>query len=615
MYTVLVSLTLILPSSAAPVERPNVVFILADDLGWSDTTLYGTTRFYQTPNIERLAKRGMTFTRAYSASPLCSPTRASILTGLSPARIGITSPVCHTKAVRLSAAVAKRGLPTDKALVCESATRLKTDYRTLAETLKDAGYATGHFGKWHLGPEPYDPLHQGYDVDVPHWPGPGPAGSYVAPWRFPAFKERVPGEHIEDRMGDEAVAFIEQHKDKPFLLSYWQFSVHAPFDAKAEYIEKHRRRVDPNDPQRSPTYAAMVQSLDENVGKILRTLERLGIDKRTVIILFSDNGGNMYNQIDGTTPTSNVPLRGGKATMYEGGIRVPCIVRWPGVVAPGSRSDAVVQSVDFYPTILEMLQLPAAAQQPFDGISIVPALKGGQLSREAIFTFFPHAPKVPDWLPPAVSVHCGPWKLIRIFHNGANGGHRYELYNLAKDLSESTDLAAQQPERVRQLDALIGRFLSDTGAVLPQPNPDYDPEYEKLAAGGVFPMRDCRVSLREGTLVIESTGNDPHLRFQLREPAEPQPLVVELRMKSAAKGQGQLYWQELKARPTFRRERSVLFTPAHDGQLHDYRIELSPQKPVVSLRLDPAQRPGTIVVHSVRLNDAAGKLLARWPMQ
>jgi arylsulfatase A-like enzyme len=460
---------------AAESRPPNVVLILADDLGWSDTTLYGTTQFYRTPNIERLAGRGKTFTRAYAASPLCSPTRASILTGLSPARVGITAPTCHLPEVVLEATAQQSAPPGDKATTCRSVTRLETNYFTLARALKAAGYATGHFGKWHLGSKPYSPLQHGFDVDLPHWPGPGPAGSFVAPWRFPDFKERAPGEHIEDRMADEAVAFIEQHKARPFFLNYWQFSVHAPFDAKRSLIEKHRARVDPGDPQRSPTYAAMVESLDDAVGKLLDALDRFDLATNTIIVFLSDNGGNMYDSVDGTTPTSNAPLRGGKATMFEGGIRVPCVVAWPGFVAPGSRSDAVVQSTDFYPTLLEMIGLQPRAGQRFDGISIVPALKEKPLRREAIFTFFPHQPRVPDWLPPAVAVHQGDWKLIRLFHGGQNGAHRWKLFNLKNDLGEKNDLAERQPKRVKNMDALIEQFLKDTQAVVPLPNPKFNP--------------------------------------------------------------------------------------------------------------------------------------------
>ncbi|MCU0874594.1 MAG: sulfatase, partial [Pirellulaceae bacterium] len=456
-------------------DHPNVVFILADDLGWADTTLYGHTQFYQTPNIERLVKRGMTFSRAYSASPLCSPTRSAVLTGLSPARTGITTPNCHLPQVVLEATIGKAAGPDQKSIQPTPLTRLKTEYRTLAESLQEAGYATGHFGKWHLGPEPYSPLQQGFDVDVPHHPGPGPAGSFVAPWKFANFQERAPGEHIEDRMADEAVAWMEKQKDRPFYLNYWMFSVHAPFDAKPALIEKHRTRVNPADPQRSPTYAAMIESMDDAIGTLLDALDRLQVADNTIIILTSDNGGNMYNEVDGTTPTSNAPLRGGKATMFEGGTRVPCVIVWPGITAAGSRSDAIIQSEDYYPTLLAGLELKAAPNQHFDGTSILPALRGGELAREAVFQYFPHHPGVPDWLPPAVSVHRGDWKLIRLFHGGENGAHRYLLFHLRDDLGENNNLAAQKPDLVSELDSLISRFLADTKAVVPIPNPAFDP--------------------------------------------------------------------------------------------------------------------------------------------
>ncbi len=423
-------------------QRPNIVLIVADDLGWSDTTLHGTTKLYQTPNIERLAKRGVRFTRAYSASPLCSPTRSALLTGLSPARTGITSPNCHVPQVVLEATLGKNGPPNKHAIAPQPVTRLKTDYPTLAKALKKAGYATGHFGKWHLGPEPYSALQHGFDVDVPHHAGPGPAGSYVAPWKFKDFDHdpAVPDEHIEDRMATEAVSFIEQHKDKPFFLNYWMFSVHAPFDAKQALIEKYRGIVDPNDPQRCPTYAAMVESMDDAVGTLLDTLDRLKLADNTIVVFTSDNGGNMYNEVEGVPPTSNLPLRGGKASMFEGGTRVPCIVVWPNVATPGAKSDALVQSEDFFPTLLEGLKLEADANQIFDGKSILPAFKGDPLAGKAVFQFFPHDPPVPDWIPPSVSVHQDEWKLIRIFHAGEQGAHRYLLFNLHADLESRTIL-------------------------------------------------------------------------------------------------------------------------------------------------------------------------------
>ena len=555
------------PLQAAEHKKPNVIIILADDLGWSDATLYGTTSFYQTPNLEGLAKRGMTFTRAYSASPLCSPTRSALLTGLSPARTGITTPNCHVPQVVLQATTGKKASADQKAIQPDPPTRLKTEYRTLAETLKDAGYATAHFGKWHLGPEPYSPLQQGFDVDIPHHPGPGPAGSFLAPWKFANFKENTPGEHIEDRMAAEAVEWMEQQKGKPFYMNYWMFSVHAPFDAKKAYIDKQRTRVDSKDAQRSPTYAAMVESMDDAIGTLLDALDRLKIADDTIIIFTADNGGNMYNEVDATTPTSNRPLRGGKATMFEGGTRVPCVVVWPGVAAAGSRNDALVQSEDFYPSLLDGLQIShlaprdeqnasAAKKTPdsskissasgvpsssrvamtatFDGASILPALKGDALAGKSIFQYFPHAPGVPDWLPPAVSVHRDDWKLIRLFHGGENGAHRHLLFNLRDDLGEKNNLAAQKPELVTELDALIEKFLADTEAVVPVPNPAFDPkkyhpELEgkaKLKAEGKakapakskgkddgdpalqgWKARDCKAAVNDGVLRLTNIGD------------------------------------------------------------------------------------------------------------
>jgi arylsulfatase A-like enzyme len=459
----------------AAAEKPNIIFILADDLGWADTTLYGHTAYYKTPNLERLAKRGTTFSRAYSASPLCSPTRASILTGLSPARLGLTAPNCHLPQAVLKATHGNAAPPSKKSISPTSVTRLKTGYFTLAESLKQAGYATAHFGKWHLGPAPYSPLQHGFDIDLPHTPGPGPAGSFVAPWKYPNnFLPKSPDEHIEDRIATEASAFIEKNQHQPFFLNYWMFSVHAPFDAKSSLIEKYRASSNPADAQRSPTYAAMIESMDDAVGTLLDTLDRLGIADQTAIIFLSDNGGNMYDSVDGTTPTSNRPLRGGKATLYEGGIRVPCIVSWPNLKSP-PRSDAIIQSTDFYPTILQLLSLNPQPGQTFDGISILPALKGQPLPRDAIFTYFPHDPPVPDWLPPAIAVTRNHWKLIRIFHGGENTAHRWKLFNLQQDLGETTDLAAQHPDLVAEMDTLIQSFLKSTNAILPIPNPKFNP--------------------------------------------------------------------------------------------------------------------------------------------
>lgn len=374
----------------------------------------------------------------------------------------------------------------------ETVTRLKTDYPTIAKSLKKNGYVTGHFGKWHLGAEPYSALQHGFDVDLPHHPGPGPAGSYVAPWKFKDFDHDpdIPDQHIEDRMAEEATKFIEQNKDKPFYLNYWMFSVHAPFDAKKSLIEKYRGLVDANAPQRCPTYAAMIESMDDAVGKLLDTLDRLKLSENTIIFFTSDNGGNTYSEVEGNPPTSNAPLRGGKASMFEGGTRVPCIISWPNLTAAGSRTDAIVQSEDYYPTLLDGLGIDPEPQQKFDGKSILPVLKGEKLNSRAVFHFFPHSPPVPEWLPPAVSIHQDQWKLIRIFHAGDKGDHRYLLYNLNDDLSETNNLASQHPDKVQEMDAQITDFLANTKAVVPLPNPKFDPTQYKPELEGIRPINN-----------------------------------------------------------------------------------------------------------------------------
>ena len=482
------TLCLLLTTSAlfSQNQVQNVVFILADDLGWSDVSLYDKTDYYETPNLERLAARGVTFSRAYSSSPLCSPTRASIMTGQTNARNGHTAPQHHLDKVNLEAEVNGQASPGSKALGTSSINRLDTDLPTLSKLIKAEGYATAHFGKWHLGHEPYSPLEHGFDVDIPHWPGPGPAGSFVAPWKFPDFKAKYPGEHLEDRMADEAIQWLRSlDKDEPFYMNYWQFSVHAPFDAKESLIKYYRTKTDLTDLQHSPTYAAMVHSLDQAVGRLLDELDRLGLSDNTAIVFLSDNGGNMYDAITETLPsgeefltypTNNRPLRGGKATVFEGGIRVPCIVSWPGITNPGSRNDALIQSTDFYTTILNLLDIPLPEDHEIDGLDITPALKGEDWERkEGMITYFPHQPKVPDWLPPSIAVHSGDWKLIRLFHQGEDQEHDYKLYNLKWDIGEITNLADEYPEKVKELDRMIQEHIDDANAVVPQPNPGFDP--------------------------------------------------------------------------------------------------------------------------------------------
>ena len=459
---------------------PNVIFILADDLGWADTGVYGS-QFFETPHIDALAQRGMTFTNAYAAAAICSPTRASILTGLHPARIGITTAAGHLEREVLEKSLRARGSEIQPALVANSLTRLRLDYFTLAEALGAAGYRTAHFGKWHLGREPYDALQQGFEIDLPHTPGPGPSGGYLGPWRFwPG--AGAEGEHIEDRMATEAAEFIRQNSEGPFFLNYWCFSVHAPIQGKPDLVEKYRAKADPEMAQRNPIMGAMVESLDDAVGTLLSVIDEVGIADETIIVFFSDNGGMVHRLNAGVPVTSNAPLRSGKSSIYEGGVREPMIVSWPPLVEAGSRSDEIVQSIDFYPTLLELTGVPAREGQSFDGVSIVPALKGEPLERDAIFVH------IPQYTPatlnrPSTSVRRGDWKLIRFFCDGPDQQDRHELYNLAEDIGETTDLAGQQPDIVSELSALIDRFLSDTDAVVPKPNPQYRPGADPFPNG------------------------------------------------------------------------------------------------------------------------------------
>lgn len=650
LATFLITLVFVLSSTNANDQtsgrRPNVVFILADDLGWSDTELYGQTKLYQTPNVLRLAERGMTFSRAYSASPLCSPTRASILTGLHPARIGLTSPGCHLPKVQL---VAKQGIRTNQnvpSIPIQPVTRLNTSYFTLAQMFRDTGYQTAHFGKWHLGHAPYSPLEHGFEIDIPHWPGPGPAGSYVAPWKFPDFDPDTPNEHIEDRMAKEAVKFIETNKDQPFFLNYWMFSVHAPFDAKRELIEKYKSQIDPEGSQRSPTYAAMVESMDDAVGTLIDALEKHKLLENTIIVFFSDNGGNMYNEVDGVPPTNNFPLRGGKATMFEGGVRVPCIVSYPGRIQPGSRSDRLIQSTDFFPTLLDLMgRVESIESIDFDGKSFAKTLLQKSKEKTAprnlkidhnerpIFTYFPHQPKVPDWIPPSVSVHQGNWKLIRIFYGGKKGRDRFLLFDLKKDPGETENLADRRPAIVIELNQKLELFLAETNAVLPRRNEQFDfanynlekegvadlkkkgrPAKRKPArsvrrpkVAGWLPEKDCQLKFGNGKLLVESTGGDPHFSFELPKPLPAGKYQVQLEMSSTAQGTAQFFWQEQGVPPKFIRHRSKTFAVEPDSKTHAYTINFDSPHKVLAVRLDPAQKAGKIVITRIRLTDSSGK--------
>ena len=460
-------------------DKPNVVFILADDLGWMDLSCMGSD-LYESPNIDWIAENGMLFTNAYAANPLSSPTRASIMTGLWPSRIGITAPACHVKAEVFEASVGGISKPESRVVNPASATRLLTEYETIAESFKRVGYQTAHIGKWHLGHEPYDPFHQGFDIDIPHTPAPGPEpDGFFAPWPvWPG--EGKTGDHLEDRMAEEAVMFIKDNADKPFLLHYWAFSVHAPWHTKQGLIEKYEKKIDMNNPQHNPVYAGMVEVLDDAVGKLLETLEEEGLMDNTIIIFFSDNGGwswgpneHVHEKYKGVPQTSNLPLRGGKANIYEGGIRVPLLVSWPGEIESGIiNTKDIVSSVDIYPTLLDMCGIDPLPNQLFDGMSILPAIKGGIFTRDEFFCHFPHDPIATGAISGS-SVRKGDWKLIKYYHDNYDQSHRYELYNLKWDIGETTNLVTFQAEKAEELKILLAKYIDETNTVVPIANPNY----------------------------------------------------------------------------------------------------------------------------------------------
>lgn len=464
---------LLAPLSSLPGATPaaasgklNIVLFLIDDLGWRDIGANGST-YYRTPHIDRLAREGVRFTDAYAACAVCSPTRAAVLTGKYPARLLLTDWLpngrWHPKA-KLQSGRFVRGLPLEEF--------------TLAEALREAGYRTASIGKWHLGSEPFSlPEHHGFDVNIggnAH----GAPGDFFFPyegnWAIPTTGLRarwnvvadgMPGEYLTDRLTEEAVKFIRENRARPFFLYFPHYAVHTPLQAKKEMVAKYEK-IPEAQQQGKPVYAAMVESMDESVGRVMTTLRELGLEQNTVVIFTSDNGG-FYNA------TSNAPLRANKGAYYEGGIRVPLIIKWPGVARAGHVSAEPVTSTDLYPTSLAAAGLPLRPHQHLDGRNLQPLLAGGaSLNRPAIFWHFPHYNEHPSSVPSSV-IRSGPWKLIETFDPEG-----VELYHLAADLSETRNLAATEPERTAELRRELEAWRREVGAEMMRPNPDYDPSVE-----------------------------------------------------------------------------------------------------------------------------------------
>jgi len=466
-------------------KRPNIIFIFIDDMGWTDAGFMGS-RYYETPNIDKLATQGMVFTNAYANAANCAPTRACLLTGQYSPRHGVYT-------VGSSA----RGASKDRRLIpIPNDTTLDASHITIAEVLKTAGYTSASMGKWHMGNDPeLGPIGQGFDVNIAGGSAGSPyGGTYFSPYHNPYLPDGPAGEYLTDRLAVEALSFIEANKDRPFFLYLTHYAVHTPLQAKADLIAKYKSKP-PSNGHRNPTYAAMIDSVDQGVGKIMNKLDELKLADNTVIFFFSDNGG--YGGA-----TSNQPLRGFKGMFYEGGIREPMIVRWPGKVGPGTTCDVPVISIDFFPTILEMAGVNKPADLILDGESIVsllaPAYRRGYpgqwpgliVNRQAIFWHFP-AYLQGNFLGsrdnkfrtrPVGVVRKGKWKLLQYFEEWVlDGGwdtietnKAVELYDLENDIGETNNLANVNTAKRDELLNLLIHWQKSIGAPIPtERNPDY----------------------------------------------------------------------------------------------------------------------------------------------
>lgn len=458
-------------------DGPNIVFILIDDLGWRDLACYGSS-FYETPNLDRLAAEGMRFTDAYAAAPVCSPTRASILSGKYPARVGVTQYIGAHAVGRLGDVPYHHNLPLTEL--------------SLASALRQGGYRTWHVGKWHLGRWITWPDVHGFDVNIGGCDWGGPRNGHFSPYGCPTMSDGPRGEYLTDRLTDEAIRLIRKNDGQPFFLNLWHYAVHVPIQAPAALVRKYEAKardlgLNRKDPfvegdrfpvlhkrterirrrifQSDPAYAAMVENLDWNVGRLLDALERRNLADNTLVVFNSDNGG--LSTAEGS-PTCNWPLSEGKGWMQEGGNRVCLMARWPGVTRGGTECRAPVTSPDLYPTFLDAAGLALRPEQHCDGKSLTPLLRGRRdLKREAIFWHYPHYANQGDG--PAGAVRAGDWKLIEHFEDG-----RLALYNLREDPGEHRDLAAARTGERRRLHALLRRWREEVDARIPSPNPRWE---------------------------------------------------------------------------------------------------------------------------------------------
>lgn len=465
------------PPPARAAERPpNIVLFLCDDLGATDLACFGS-RFYETPNLDRLASEGARFLEAYAACPVCSPTRASLLTGKSPQRTGITDYIAPNGANQPA-----QWSRNTRLLPAPYADRLALSERTLAEMLKEAGYATFFAGKWHLGPETFYPEDQGFDLNLGGIEQGGPYGGkkYFSPYGNPRLTDGPEGEHLPDRLATETVKFLSAQRDKPFFAYLSFYDVHTPLMARENLQKKYEAkradrkltdefgREEPRDVRLNHShavYAAMIEAMDQAVGKVLAALKEQNLDRETIVIFTSDNGGLSTSE---GWPTSNRPLRAGKGWVYEGGIRVPLIIRWPGQIEAGALLSTPVISMDLYPTLLAAAHGSRPADQVLDGVDLAPLFRNETLPERLLFWHYPHYGNQGG--APAAAVRDGEWKLVEWLEDD-----RAELFQLERDPSETLDVATTEPEVVDRLRERLKEWQRSVGATLPTPNPKYDP--------------------------------------------------------------------------------------------------------------------------------------------
>jgi len=466
---------------AAETARPNIVLIVGDDLGAMDLGCYGS-KFHRTPNLDKLAAQGLRFTQAYAAAPVCSPTRVALMTGQHPARVGLTDWL-PGRANRPDQMLNRPEIPM----------QLPLEKLTMAEMLKAAGYGTIHVGKWHLGGEGFGPLQQGFDVNIAG-DQTGTPLSYFSPFKnnqgrfMPGLEEAKDGEYLTDRLTDEALKQIDRQvaEKRPFFLYMPHYAPHTPMRAKAELIKGFDPAGIPGGRQRNPIYAAMLQSLDESVGRILQKLEEKGIADNTWVIFTSDNGGLATTEGPNTPATSNAPLREGKGWLYEGGLRVPLLIKGPGVKSPGRAVDVPVVSMDLMPTVAALAD-GARLPDVQDGQSLLPVLEGsGKPGRDTLYWHYPHYANQGGR--PGGVVRKGDWKLVQFYEND-----RQELFNVAKDGSESNNLSVAEPEKVKELAAELAAWRAAVGAKMPTKNEQYVANPQSADGSVTLPARTAVV--------------------------------------------------------------------------------------------------------------------------